>query len=228
MQTSLFSGLYNFLPGIHAEVAGVKYEYWSSFAPLPVEVVLAAGQKAKEENSSSSSDAEEREKAPRDLNEPSGEGNIESMLLVEIGLRELASLKVEEAVVYALAHHRRSSSLKSDFAGDLKLSTEAHNLLESFELSQEESEDVLFKQAWLTYFWRRAKNLGVERDIADERLQFWINHTTRQPAFHDAVDVERGLVELRKLGIEHQLWEESRKWIGQDFTNPRQQIDPDY
>ncbi|XP_059598832.1 coiled-coil domain-containing protein SCD2 isoform X1 [Vitis vinifera] len=214
--------------GIHAEVAGVKYEYWSSFAPLPVEVVLAAGQKAKEENSSSSSDAEEREKAPRDLNEPSGEGNIESMLLVEIGLRELASLKVEEAVVYALAHHRRSSSLKSDFAGDLKLSTEAHNLLESFELSQEESEDVLFKQAWLTYFWRRAKNLGVERDIADERLQFWINHTTRQPAFHDAVDVERGLVELRKLGIEHQLWEESRKWIGQDFTNPRQQIDPDY
>uniref|UniRef100_F6HTY6 Uncharacterized protein n=1 Tax=Vitis vinifera TaxID=29760 RepID=F6HTY6_VITVI len=64
----------------------------------------------------SSSDAEEREKAPRDLNEPSGEGNIESMLLVEIGLRELASLKVEEAVVYALAHHRRSSSLKSDFA----------------------------------------------------------------------------------------------------------------
>ncbi|KAL6325772.1 hypothetical protein AAG906_026601 [Vitis piasezkii] len=77
------------------------------------------------------------------------------------------------------------------------------------ELSQEESEDVLFKQAWLTYFWRRAKNLGVERDIADERLQFWINHTTRQPAFHDAVD-------------------ESRKWIGQDSTNPRQQIDPDY
>lgn len=52
MQTSLFSGLYNFLPGIHAEVAGVKYEYWSSFAALPVEVVLAAGQKAKEENSS--------------------------------------------------------------------------------------------------------------------------------------------------------------------------------
>ncbi|KAL6324403.1 hypothetical protein AAG906_013007 [Vitis piasezkii] len=202
---------------IHAEVAGVKYEYWSSFAPLPVEVVLAAGQKAKEENSSSNSDAEEREKAPRDLNEPSGEGNIESMLLVEIGLRELASLKVEEAVVYALAHHRRSSSLKSDFA-DGKFVI----------LCQEESEDVLFKQAWLTYFWRRAKNLGVERDIADERLQFWINHTTRQPAFHDAVDVERGLVELRKLGIEHQLWEESRKWIGQDSTNPRQQIDPDY
>lgn len=52
MQTSIFSGLYDFLPGIHAEVAGLKYEYWSSFAPLPVEVVLAAGQRAKEENPS--------------------------------------------------------------------------------------------------------------------------------------------------------------------------------
>ena len=51
VQTSMFSGLYNFFPGIHAEVAGIKYEYWSSFAPLPVEVVLAAGQRAKEENS---------------------------------------------------------------------------------------------------------------------------------------------------------------------------------
>ncbi|KAI6692277.1 hypothetical protein NL676_019987 [Syzygium grande] len=37
--------------GIHAEIAEAKYEHWSSFAPCPVEVVLAAGQKAKEENS---------------------------------------------------------------------------------------------------------------------------------------------------------------------------------
>jgi hypothetical protein len=37
------------LAGIHAEIAGARYEYWSSFASLPVDVVLAAGQKAKEE-----------------------------------------------------------------------------------------------------------------------------------------------------------------------------------
>lgn len=36
--------------GIHAEIAEAKYEYWSSLAPRPKEVVLAAGQKAKEEN----------------------------------------------------------------------------------------------------------------------------------------------------------------------------------
>lgn len=40
---------YDILAGIHAEIAKARYEYWSSFAPQPVEVVLAAGQKAKEE-----------------------------------------------------------------------------------------------------------------------------------------------------------------------------------
>jgi hypothetical protein len=42
-------------------------------------------------------------------------------------------------------------------------------------------------QAWLIYFWRRAKNNGVEDDIADERLQFW-SRTMHQPAPHDEVD----------------------------------------
>ena len=39
-------------------------------------------------------DVEEREKVLQDLNQLSGEGNVESMLLVEKGLRELTSLKV--------------------------------------------------------------------------------------------------------------------------------------
>jgi hypothetical protein len=43
-------------------------------------------------------------------------------------------------------------------------------------------------QAWLIYFWRRAKNNEVEDDIADERLQFWISRTMHQPAPHDEVD----------------------------------------
>lgn len=45
-RTSLFAG-------IQADIAGVKHEYWSSFAPLPVEIVLAAGQRAREEDISS-------------------------------------------------------------------------------------------------------------------------------------------------------------------------------
>lgn len=53
MQASLtFLGLHYSLAGIHAEIAKAKYDYWSSFAPLPVEIVLAAGQRAKKENSS--------------------------------------------------------------------------------------------------------------------------------------------------------------------------------
>uniref|UniRef100_A0A2P2IKC2 Uncharacterized protein LOC103433181 n=1 Tax=Rhizophora mucronata TaxID=61149 RepID=A0A2P2IKC2_RHIMU len=88
--------------------------------------------------------------------------------------------------------------------------------MEASELSPEESEDVLFKEAWLTYFWRRAQTHGIEEDIAKDRLQFWINRSGHSPSSHDAVDVEQGLMELRKLGIEHRLWEASRKEIDQD------------
>jgi len=69
--------------------------------------------------------------------------------------------------------------------------------------------------AWLTYFWRRAKAHGVEEDIAEERLQYWISRSGQSPTPHDTVDVERGLTEMRKLGIEQQLWEASRKEIDQ-------------
>ncbi|KAL5770768.1 hypothetical protein ACOSP7_014922 [Xanthoceras sorbifolium] len=200
--------------GIHAEIARAKHEYWSSFAPLPVEIVLAAGQRAKEENSSESNDADEREKLLEDLKDLSGDGNIESMLLVEKGLRELASLKVEDAVALAMAQHRRPNLLKTD---EVKLPTEGQ--FEAFELSQEESEDTRFKQAWLTYFWKRAKHHGIETDIADERLQFWINHSNRYSSSHDAVDVERGLMELRKLGLESQLWQASRKGLALDIKS---------
>ncbi|KAJ0013851.1 hypothetical protein Pint_20631 [Pistacia integerrima] len=202
------------ISSILADFASEKYEYWSSFAPLPDEVVMAAGQRAKEEKSSEASNAEEREKIPQDLKEQSVEGNIESMLLVEKGLRELASLKVEDAVALAMALHRRPNQLKLD---EVKLPTEGQ--FEAFALSQEESEDTCFKQAWLTYFWRRAKNHGVEPDIADDRLQFWIEHSNCYSSSHDAVDVERGLTELKKLGLESQLWLATRKGLEQDLKS---------
>ncbi|KAL8456829.1 hypothetical protein ACS0TY_034076 [Phlomoides rotata] len=198
--------------GICADIAVSKNEHWSSLAPLPFEVVISAGQKAKEESWNGGDDSD-RSKFARDLNDLTGEGNIESMLTVEMGLRELASLKVEDAVVLIMAQSRRSILVRQSFsdpksAGDPKYA-------EAFGLSQEESEDVLFKEAWLTYFWRRAKVHGVEEDIADDRLQLWISRSGQTPTSQDAVDVERGLIELRKLGIEQQLWEASRKEIGQ-------------
>ncbi|XAR52524.1 hypothetical protein NMG60_11020651 [Bertholletia excelsa] len=96
--------------GIYGEIATARSEYWSSYAPLPVDVVLAAGQRAKDEVNS---DTEEREKVLHDLNQLSGEGNVESMLFVEKGLRELSSLKVEEAVAIAMAQERLDNSGKS-------------------------------------------------------------------------------------------------------------------
>ncbi|OAY42523.1 coiled-coil domain-containing protein SCD2 [Manihot esculenta] len=201
--------------GICADVAVSKHEYWSSLAPLPFEIVVSAGQKAKEECwEKGDNDNEKRSKLADDLSDLTGEGNIESMLSVEMGLKELASLKVEDAIVLALAQQRRASSARLSIS-DIK-SPGDPKYMEAVELCPEESEDVLFKEAWLAYFWRRAKDNGIEDDIAKERLQFWINRRGHSPSSHDAVDVEQGLMELRKLGIEHRLWEASRNEIDQD------------
>ncbi|KAL5156048.1 Coiled-coil domain-containing protein SCD2 [Glycine soja] len=199
--------------GIHADIAEAKYKYWSMLAPNPIEVVLAAAEKAKEETDLDVEDTE----GQRDLKELSGEGNIENMLFVEQGLRQLASLKVEEALVVALAQHRRPNMLKAGFSDDLKLPIEGQ--CDAFELSQEEAEDVSFKQAWLAYIWRRAKRHEIEPDIANERLQHWINHNSMTPTSQDAVDVERGLAEIKRLDIEAQLWDESRRELEEEIGN---------
>ncbi|XVF54757.1 hypothetical protein PTKIN_Ptkin05aG0207400 [Pterospermum kingtungense] len=200
--------------GICADIAVSKHEYWSALAPLPFEVVVSAGQKAKEEAWDRGGFDPDRSKLVRDLNDR--EGNIESMLSVEMGLRELASLKVEDAVLNALGRHKRQSLLHNSVS-DSKTPGDS-KLIDAFELNEEEREDTIFKQAWLTYFWRRAKVHDVEEDIADERLQFWISRSGQTPTSHDAVDVDRGLFELLKLGIEQQLWEASRKEIDQPFA----------
>ncbi|KAK6132092.1 hypothetical protein DH2020_034158 [Rehmannia glutinosa] len=204
--------------GIHADIAGARHEYWSSLASRPVEVILAAGRKAKDENSSINNDLEEREKVLEAKDEILDKPNVESMLMVEKGLRELNSLKVEEAIAISMAQKRRPSLVKSSLTDELNLPIDGHNFPEAFELSPEESEDVLLKQAWLMYFWRRAKNQGLELDVAEERLHVWINQGNRPPTSHDAVDVERGMMELRKLGVETKLWEESRRLIDPDST----------
>ncbi|KAL0342274.1 UNVERIFIED_CONTAM: Coiled-coil domain-containing protein SCD2 [Sesamum calycinum] len=208
--------------GICADIAASKYEHWSSLAPLPFEVVVSAGQKAREDSWNGGDDSD---RSARDFNDLTGEGNIESMLSVEMGLRELASLKIEDAVVLALAQNRRSTLVRQSFS-DPKLSGDP-KYMEAFGKKLEQKfmdmrrtySWIMLTRAWLTYFWRRAKSM-VEEDVADERLQLWISRSGQSPTSHDAVDVERGLTELRKLGIEQQLWEASRKEIGQPaFAN---------
>lgn len=102
--------------GICADIAVSKYEYWSSLAPLPLEVVLSAGQKAKEECWDKGDENPERSKLFEDF-DLTGEGNIESMLSVEMGLKELVSLKVEDAIVLALAQQRRANAARLSNSG---------------------------------------------------------------------------------------------------------------
>ncbi|KFK25562.1 hypothetical protein AALP_AA8G131000 [Arabis alpina] len=195
--------------GICSDIATSKYEYWSSLAPLPFEIVLSAGQKAKEESWEKDSDENEKKsQLVQDINDLTGEGNIESMLSVEMGLKELTSLKVEVAITIILAQLRLANTARQPDS-ELK-SPGGPKYMEVLELSHEESEDVLFKEAWLTYFWRRALSLGIEVEIARERLRFWISRSAHSPSSHDAMEVEQGLTELRKLRIERRLWEASR------------------
>lgn len=201
--------------GICSDIAASKHEYWSSLAPLPFEVVISAGQKAKEKIwGKGDENPEWRSQHVQDLSDLTGEGNIESMLSVEMGLKELVALKVEDAIVLALAQQRRPNSVRQSIS-DMKSPGDT-KFMDAFELSTEESEDVLFKEAWLTYFWSRAKVQAIEEDIANKRLQFWISRSGQSPTSHDAVDVEQGLMELRKLNIEHLMWEASRKKVDQN------------
>ncbi|KAL1226217.1 Coiled-coil domain-containing protein SCD2 [Cardamine amara subsp. amara] len=191
--------------GICSDIAPSRHESWSALAPLPFELVISAAQKAKE--LSQDQGGSEQRKTDRFLSDLTGEGNIESRLSVEMGLRELASLKVEDAVMLAIAQKRSPSLVRQDSKGHGEL-----RFIETYELKEGEQEDVFFKQAWLTYLWGRAKLHGVEEDVADERFQFWISHSEgKSPTSQDVIDVERGLLELRKLGIEQQLWEACRK-----------------
>ncbi|XP_058096256.1 coiled-coil domain-containing protein SCD2-like [Magnolia sinica] len=75
--------------------------------------------------------------------------------------------------------------------------------LKLLELSDDEADDVHFKRAWLIFFWARAVIHGVENDIAEDRLQYWISRTGR-PTLQDAVTARQDMLQLRELEIELQ------------------------
>ena len=109
---------HSFYAGIHAEIAEPRHEYWSRFASRPVEVILAAGRKAKDVhhsgrhhfrclvkifsfqliffsvNLSAADGLDERERVLLHKEDLTKKVDLESMLMVEKGLRELSALKV--------------------------------------------------------------------------------------------------------------------------------------
>ncbi|KAF4401098.1 hypothetical protein G4B88_013939 [Cannabis sativa] len=170
--------------GICADIAVSKHEHWSSLAPLPFEIVISAG-----------GDDSDRSKPVRDLSDLTGEGNIESMLSVEMGLRELASLKVEDAVVLALSLLRRPNSIRQ-LGIDSKAPGEPKPGLLTFG-------EELKNMVWKKILRKKGYSFGsVVVGTHQLRMMLWM----------------RGLLELRKLGIEQQLWEASRKEI--DLASP--------
>ncbi|ONK72081.1 uncharacterized protein A4U43_C04F15490 [Asparagus officinalis] len=104
--------------GICSEIALSKYEYWSTFAPDPLEFVISAGQEANQESWNRGYDGSKRQnrKLLKDC-DMTGEGDIESMLSVEKGLKELASLKVEDAVMSMLYHQGQQFFFQKSTSG---------------------------------------------------------------------------------------------------------------
>jgi predicted nucleic acid-binding Zn-ribbon protein len=94
--------------GICEDISTSRYEHWSALAPLPSEVVLSAAQKSEDSWQTGGSDRT-WSKVISNFSDLNGEGNIESMLAVETGLREIASLKVEDAVMLALSRYRQTN-----------------------------------------------------------------------------------------------------------------------
>ncbi|XP_058092187.1 coiled-coil domain-containing protein SCD2-like [Magnolia sinica] len=83
------------LPYLFPEIAKRKHEHWAALAPIPLELVISIGEKTKEDFENQGNDDSKRSKLARDvIKDIKGKLNIESMLAVEKGLRELIFLKV--------------------------------------------------------------------------------------------------------------------------------------
>ncbi|CAM6101652.1 unnamed protein product [Calypogeia fissa] len=190
--------------GVYPHNAHKKHAIWAAFAPIPLEIVISAGQKAKALAAKHSLISSAKSKKDAQTDESSGhalptcdrhskkemivEGDDNchinnQLLMVGEGLKELSELRVEEAVL-------------------LKISQNQNPTLIWLGMSREQAQDIQFKQAWLVYNWRQAQISGVvEQDVATEHLFYWMNQTNKLPTYQDAIDVHRGLIELQTLGL---------------------------
>ena len=132
---------------------------------------------------------------------------------VEVALRTMTAMRVEEAVLVALADRRRALADRrvdpAEIAADGGGADD-----EWIRLSPAEEAEVAHRRAWLCYAWFRARAAGVEPGLAQARCELWFPRATgRQATFEaarEALEVEEGLREIRELGVEYQLWRRRR------------------
>jgi hypothetical protein len=131
---------------------------------------------------------------------------------VEVALRTMTAMRVEEAVLVALADRRRALADRRVDSGTAADAAGADD--EWIRLSPAEEAEVAHRRAWLCYAWFRARAAGVEPGLAQARCELWFPRATgRQATFEaarEALEVEEGLREIRELGVEYQLWRRRR------------------
>lgn len=143
---------------------------------------------------------------PPSLN-PSWPKNFRDALNVEIAMSHLIACRIEERVIVSLADARRARVMMS-------LSQSSSTTDEANALGEEEIHEFHFRRAWLRFMWARAREAGLDPGVADERENNWVTamqtmtSVQAKSSLHfkrDALAVDKGLKELRKMLIETRL-----------------------
>lgn len=129
------------------------------------------------------------------------------MVAIERGLRQLQALRVPEAVNELLLERGLAQQAQPPQATAAALDALLQPSMSVMSLSEEQSEDVCFKRAWLALLWRRAAELGVELQVSEARAEYWRSRLGRTPTARDPEDTGRALQELQVLGIEQKIWQ---------------------
>jgi len=96
----------------------------------------------------------------------------------------------------------------------MSLSQSSSTTDEANALGEEEIHEFHFRRAWLRFMWARAREAGLDPGVADERENNWVTamqtmtSVQAKSSLHfkrDALAVDKGLKELRKMLIETRL-----------------------
>eukprot|EP00877_Chromochloris_zofingiensis_P009451 jgi/Chrzof1/475/Cz01g17050.t1 len=222
--------------GIHPEIATCKAAHWSALAPPPTAMVESAKHLYQSNKLQSTTQAEapaskstsctqstgspacssgKQQESPGPAWLQTGTGRFSmcmqasaaDVLEVERGMRQLQELGVEAAVMSAMAEQARLQR------ATIQLTPAALDGLTSscpvmpVVLGPDETEQLKFQCAQLTWLWSRAVAVGVDVHIAHDRADYWRWRLDQKASVRDFEDLKHGFQELHLLSVEQQLWQ---------------------
>ncbi|KAK3244941.1 hypothetical protein CYMTET_45470 [Cymbomonas tetramitiformis] len=181
-----------------------RADQWAARALPPSSLLDAAARAASSLSLKIQHSEEGEEEAEGALAHPA---TMADVVEVERGLRELCELRIEKAILVAVADRNR---VLPYYPSGMHRGGAAPSERPPMSLSEEESEVVTFRRAWVAYLWAQACLHRVEEGLSHERAAYWGQALATPPTPMAAVEVENALTELRVLGVEYNTWEARR------------------